>query len=327
MLRPPALAPFFRAVGLAALCGFGISVQPSGAMVLPDALVEAINQATEEFVGAPGYTEIDDPSALSNEDWYSEARFPGMSDGSSVFWPDAAMPPIQKALMMVDHYEGALPHVRYQVRARSEFVWSEDHMAPPLALVEITRFNLGPLRRDDLRHSVDDAHLAPASVFGVGPHVSWRFVMSSIQGQLANIDAAVRREVDPDSAAAATCFGQPCLTLDDITGLSEDDWQDADLPEDDAASVQAEAGEVARLLAATALPDGYGEPVEGLADGDFPVQIVISKDVTGQEAMTTGVLHHSHLMDDAVSDIWTRRLQIGDLIQWQESVVYRPGRS
>src|SRR5699024_3742614 len=55
---------------------------------------------------------------------------------------------------------------------------------------------------------------------------------------------------------------------------------------------------------------------------------VISKDIDGQDRTLNGLLQQPHLMDDAISAIWTRRLQATpDAIEWRTLAVPRPGRS
>lgn len=303
------------------------------AVVLPDDITEKLAQLKDSYLLADGFTRIQDIESLTEDHWYTNERFPEWNT-ESVFLPDSAMTPVQKAVMLVEHIETSLPHVRYLVRFRSEFVFNDGYSASPRAHVSVTRLNLGPDYRKDLVAEVGEAHLASPREFGVGPHVSWRFVFSTIQGQNAHLEGASRKEVADNEAALMTCLDIPCLSLDlpegPLDGMEEVDAPEYDIQAHDADAVPAynsRMGHIAGLLAATALGDnGYGEPVEGLAPGQSPVQIVLSAGVGGQDPADAGIMHQTHVMDDAIAELWHARVQWGSHISWMRHIVYRPGR-
>ncbi|HET7411209.1 MAG TPA: hypothetical protein VFJ18_00995, partial [Pararhizobium sp.] len=199
------------------------------------------------------------------------------------------------------------------------------------AYVEITRFNLGPAVRNDVIGAYGAENTAPEEVFGIGPHVSWRFVTGSIMGMRASVVRASRKELSDQEARAADCLGVPCLSLDVPEGPSGK-WQTIS-PTDFEPPAYRETGggmpgpaRIADYLFSHATRNG-----EDPAEGDFadrPQMIfVISMNIAGQEQTALGLLHQPRLMDDAISDIWTQRLQVGsDLVEWRELTVHRPGR-
>ena len=304
------------------------------AVVLPDDITEQLKELKDNYLLADGFTRMQDMESMTEDEWYTNERFPKWNT-DSVFLPDSSMTPIQKAVMLVEHLEKSLPHVRYRVRFRPEFVFNDDFSAPPRAHVSVTRFNLGPERRKSLAEEVGEEHLASAQEFGVGPHVSWRFVFSAIQGQNAHLEGASRKEVADNEAGVMQCLDIPCLHLElpegPADGMEEVDAPDYDTQAHDPDSVPAynsSMGNMAALLAASAVGEnGYGEPIEGLAPGQSPLQLVLSAGVGGQDPADAGIMHQTHIMDDAIAELWHARLQWGSHVSWMRHIVYRPGRN
>ncbi len=216
---------------------------------------------------------------------------------------DADITALEKALLLIDMAEPPLPRIRYAVRLSQR---TEGHV--PLSLVEVHRFNLGPAIRAETAESYGEENTADADVFGVGPHVAWRFAMQPSAKASAILLAAGRKEVADADAAAASCFGRGCLSLDTADDLKP--WVEA-LPKSAklpalpyAAIIASGSGEsrqeeeapaaIALSMAvalglATADSDGVmwaaGDP-----DADSPrIALVIDRN-TGQEIMTEAVM-------------------------------------
>lgn len=304
------------------------------AVVLPDDIANELEHLANEFLLQEGFELVDDIDSFTGEEWYTDERFPQWNT-QSIFLPDSEMTPVQKAVMLVEHLEGALPHVRYLVTFRSVFAFRDDYSAPPQAHISVTRFNLGPDYRKDLAQYIDEEYLASEEAFGIGPAVSWRFVFTPVQGQNAYPVLVSRKIMSTDDAAAMTCFDIHCMSLalpeGPEAGLEEIGAPEHDMTVYEAGAIlpyNSEMGHVAGVLGQLALgSSGYGEPVEGLLAGESPVTLVLSSGTGGQEPVAAGLLHETHLMDDAIAQMWHARLQWGDNIFWMRHIVYRPGRS
>src|SRR5690625_3354692 len=212
-----------------AIFSYGVT---ASAMTYPEDVIKQIDMLSTEYLGAPGYEEVEDVLSLTDDNWYTEENFPDSTDDKSVFLADANISPVQKAVMLVRNLEGDLPHSRYRVRYHNKYVSNDNFTAAPRAYIEVTRFNLGPARYDDLTSTEIASDVANKKEFGVGPNVSWRFVMSSIQGQLSAIDGAARKELSEIESHSANCLGTPCMKLADISGPS-DKWQEMSVPDSD----------------------------------------------------------------------------------------------
>lgn len=302
------------------------------ALVYPDEIQKVLDQWDNDHVRIKGFAEVDDTASLFDDAWY--ASLDGGKASGSVFLPGADLDPVGLSVRMLEHREAALPHVRYRVTYRAEFVTPAGDQIEPRAYIEVLRFNLGPARRAELVAELEGVPIAAEEVFGVGPHVAWRFVVGAVQGRNAHVFRASRKELTEAEARLRACFEQTCLSLDDVQGADETGWQTIAAPElGERANVPADAdgarrspGAIASEMFAEAMGDGYGEPVEGLQPGEVPVTLVISRDVGGQDSHTSAVLHQTHLMDDALAELWTRRLQFDETVQWEHYPVYRPGR-
>jgi len=291
---------------------------------VPDADAQQQIEANEErFLQVAGFTPAKDIDDWFDQEWYDEQRFPE-ANPSSMFQPDANLNPVQKAVMLVDHLEGELPHARYRVRWHTDF---PQDISMPWAYIEVARFNLGPAVREDLVEAYGDT-LAPLEEFGEGPHVVWRFIMTPVQGQLAQVVSAAHRTLDDYSAQETRCLGQSCLTLDELA-VADKEWEDFDnplMPEFSPRQGQTlSPDQAAGLLALSNIGPEYGEPVEGLSRLEPYLELVVSKNVGGQEQVIQGGSHQSHLMDDSASDVWYRFWQMGDASGWERAFKHRRG--
>jgi len=316
-----------RAVGaIIVVVNMGLLGSPALAVMLPEKVATAIDQRFERFITAEGFIE-ENAAALTGERWYMPERFPHQAL-SSVLRPDADIDPVTKSVLLLESREVELPRIRYKITYRLEAT-SPDYPDVRHAYVEVTRFNLGPVIRDDLIAAYGPEIAAPEDAFGIGPHVSWRFVTEPIMGMEANVVRASRRELTSAEARAAQCLGVSCLSLSAPEG-PVGNWQVMSPPSDaatvtylDADGVIARPARVADYLYSYATR--YGEdPAYSTSPNEPQMTFVISMNVVGQDVSTFGLLHRGNLMDDAVSDIWTRRVQFGagpEAVEWSELVL------
>ena len=298
------------------------------AVVLPDVVQTALDKRYAEFVSIDGFSKVD-PSRLL-KDWDTPARFPHRT-GNSIFGSDAKINGATKALMLLQSQEPALPHVRYRITYRRDN--APDFGGYANAYVEVTRFNLGPVRRTDVVESTPaGVPVAPAEYFGIGPSVSWRFVMGSIQGQLADVVKASRRVLSSADAKAMDCLGTPCMSLRTVVGPTSD-WKPMKTPTVAPSTFVAQAHGVATAAWISELLYKQGsagqDQIEALSMHASQPQLtfVISMAVDGQDQSADGLLHQQLLMDDAVSGMWTERRDAGpDSVQWRQKIDYHPGR-
>ncbi|MFA5522422.1 MAG: hypothetical protein WCY98_11980 [Castellaniella sp.] len=290
------------------------------AIVLPEAIQAEQAAWYEIFFGESGLEHVESTMALFSDEWYDSEHVPPATGGISM--PDADMSPLEMAVALVDHHEGALPHARYRIGYRAQFAIVEDYTAPPLAYVEVMRFNLGPARHASVVADYGAENAAPVEEFGVGPHVVWRFLMGSVQGRLSDVFDAARGIIDDAQVQAMDCLGVPCMSLEDVED-SSDGWHTLVMDDD---NTDARPAQVADLMAMRAMGSEYGEIVEGLDPVKPQLSLVISRNVTGQDDFTSALSHQGPLMDDAVSDQWLRRLQLSGHVEWSRRFIYRPGR-
>ncbi len=272
------------------------------AVVLPDDVQAALDKRYEAFVSPPVYTKVA-PGKL-DQDWWTPARFPNPRP-DTIFPADAGINAATKALMLVESQEPALPHVRYRITYRLDN--APDFGSYANAYVEVTRFNLGPVRLAETVDSTpEDVPVAPPEEFGIGPSVSWRFVMGWVQGGTAFAIHASRSELSPAQAEVIDCLGAPCMALRSARGPGGQDakWYQ---------HASGDQGQIEALNTHAAEPQ---------------LIFVISMNVEGQDPIPTALLHQQLLRDDAVSDIWTR---VGgydaDALEWQEYTKHWPGRN
>lgn len=279
------------------------------------------------FTQAPGFVSVDVES-LTDEQYYSAANFPAaFSNPASVRWPDADLDAMSRAVLILDTYEGPLPHARYLIRY-SMNVSFEFHEAQH-DYVEVTRFNLGPARRADVLEYVSGEHVAPPSEFGVGPHVTWRFAMSPVMGMRAGLNYASRTEVPDDRAQNMYCLGEPCLSLTDSEGPGFG-WNAHSQPEVEQPPYvdKNQLGSTRSVRVVEELWESMTEngmdPLEYRRDKPHFL-FVISENVSGQDASAMGLAQQTMVMDDSIKEIWTRRTEMGQMPA-EFSIMYVPRR-
>lgn len=249
-----------------------------------------------------------EPATLEDAEYYSAARFPDM--GGSAFHPDADLPAPVRAVLLVDAEEPALAHARYRVR--HDLVAPTTEGGEPRAYVEVVRFNLGPVIREDLATQDPALPLAPLEAFGTGPHVAYRFTMGAVQGIQASVLEAERREVRADEAGAMDCLGAPCLNPSANPG-PDGDWRrvGAALPPLPFASGTAGAAMPAAVLAV--LHEALGEDARlPIPRADAPrIEFVLDQDLQGQEQTRHGLARNAVVLDDDIGSVWARWRAVG----------------
>jgi len=277
------------------------------AAVAPPEVFEFFEPHANAFINASGYTDAD-AETVDGPDYYTAERFP--DQGSAVSNPDSRLDAITRAILLLEGQEGALPRVRYRV--------TYNLAAPPLhpefvqEYVEVTRFNMGPTIREDLSQYNEGQHLAPASEFGVGPHVSWRYVMAPVMGMRAGLFQSSRKELSDAQARAMDCLGESCLSMDDPAG-PEGNWRTPPVistPEPTYTAVlnfNSVPARVAEELMAHVASEEEGLQAMVYDPATPRVTVVISKDVIGQDGVVNGMLFESNVPDDEIASIWLQR--------------------
>jgi hypothetical protein len=292
---------FLGGAALTLLCGQAVSND-----AYSRALAELEANALQ-FTAAQNYVTVDSDK-LTGEHYYSAKNFPGVPNPPQLSLPDADLDPLTRSIVILEANEPPLPHVRYRVTYSMDV--SPDMPEVQQAYAEVTRYNLGPSRREDLLMSVPDGQVADPVEFGVGPHISWRFALAPVMGMRAGLVYASRTEVPEAQARTADCLGEPCLSVADPSGPVTG-WEPMTSSQSDPPPY---AGTTDSGVATAAF--GMQELWENLtADGMDPLRymptqphfvFVISVNVAGQE----GLVKQAEVMDDSVSEIWTRRLEI-----------------
>lgn len=285
------------------------------------------------FLQSDGYAlPARDPLQDTDDGDYSRTRFP--HGGESALLPDAGLDAVTTAVLAFDHVEGVLPHARYRITYHVKRV-DDGCNVTPQAFVEVTRFNLGPARYEEVTRYVDEDHWPPQDLFATAaPHLSWRYTATPILGMAAGVGTGSRRLLETREAASMDCLGQPCLARTDASG-PDGNWKSG-ASSSTSSDVYREPGHrwvpgparMAEILLAGAT--GAATDIEASEATSFErpdITIVISRDVQGQDSSASGLLRWQGLMDDAIAQEWLRlRVRPDHPPQLQERTVYRPGR-
>ena len=275
----------------------------AGALLLfPQARANA-QAIAEAFISSEGYEAVD---TLLLEDEV-DALLPPTE---SVFRSASELSSLVKAGLLVEAREVPLQRGRYLLTV-SLVPGSETQ------LVQIDRFNLGPLIREELVQSHGPDNVAPAVAFGTGPHVSWRFVTTPLQGNRAIIVEAARRELDNAEASSMHCLLTACLAT--YTELAESTPLHALEP------IEAElAGSYPTRQEGLLTPaamfellaehsglvlEGNERAAEGSGESFVAAQAILDRNL-GQEFGLDGIMRVGELMDDSVSATWFRLVEM-----------------
>lgn len=297
-----------------------ISAVLLAAPALP-AQADPLDDAIAGFTGAAGW-QPGDAGAME------QALIGGLSDPRSVS-PGGSLGPLEKALLLAEQAEPALPRTRTLLRYGQ--ITLDDNGAPlPVSFVQVERYNLGPATRVIAIEDFGEENVAAPEEFGVGPHVAWRFVFIPLMGSEAALLDAARRDLPEAEAAAADCLGRGCL---DLMHSAEDavEWLESEAPPLDFASPYEERREgltvMARAVAELSLLQGLAtleggqylwtgvEQPEAAAEGQ-PFLYVLEDRGIGQEVASETLLVQTQLNDDSLSAFWSRRLELPDEVYW-----------
>lgn len=258
---------------------------------------------SERFVAAEGYRP---QSVEALNEAIGQRLVP--ADSSSVFLPSGTLSPFVKAVLALEAVDGVQERVRYRLSYGQAMVAAPPAASPlPVSLVQIDRFNLGPVIRKELVEVYGAENVAPPAVFGVGPHVSWRLGMRPLMGHQADIVAASRMEIAAADAGAETCFGRSCLS----TAMVIEDaapWSEVQASGHDPSVVYPAERDGLPTPAAVVdmLTNEFGfEAREGVGASE-PFAVVIMELNLGQDATLDAALREGALMDDSVSAVWRR---------------------
>ncbi|MGY6553102.1 MAG: hypothetical protein ACXIUM_01140 [Wenzhouxiangella sp.] len=168
----------------------------------------AANDPVQRFVAADGHgPPAHDVQAL--EDGLFENVLIG--DEDSWVLPGADLGPIEKALLITEMVEGALPRTRWIYSLGQIQIDPGTGRMSPLYFVEVMRYNLGPVVHAELLEIVGAEQLASIEEFGSGPSLSWRFVFTTVQNSAAALVAVGRKELASTDLESTDCFDSPCL--------------------------------------------------------------------------------------------------------------------
>ncbi len=253
--------------------------------------------------------------------------------------PGAEVTPLEKALLLIELMEPALPHTRTIARVG---VVHEDPRADrftPYTFITVERYNLGPALRQQLAREHGEGAAAPPAHFGTGPHVAWRMVTRPVMGTRAGLLELARREIPAAEAQRADCDGRPCLSLETSWDTLRR-WRPGSPPGAFQSPYQAlgahqlarPARAAAELLVTAGLaglergPKGRRAQLQpheterpSAARGSQPYLFFTIDRGLAQEEGTDAVLHQSLVDDDAVRQTWHRRVQTAEGIHVMHS--------
>ena len=278
------------------------------------------------FIHAQDYVTAD-PNALTGDDFYSQKNFSlERLNSGSISLVDADLDPITRAVLLFETTEANLPHVRYRItysmNASTEIPEARQDY------VEVTRYNLGPSRRNDVLDYVPEAQVADPIEFGVGPNVSWRYVMAPMMGANSSLIYASRKEVTDVEAQATDCLGEFCLELIDPQG-PDLVWKS--LSPSIAEPVYNTTSNL-ELTRPARIVDELWANLSSSGDMDIlpykqeqPQYVfVVSWNTSGQDVTASALAQQSQVMDDSIAEIWLRRFEMPQMpVEFAEAYVYR----
>lgn len=312
-------------------------------VVYPESLLKKIEEGTNNFVSIDGFDPID---FNQSDDYYSLERFPELKNWNSAFNPDSDMNAVEHLLIKMAFEEGEIPFARYKVEYQPVNYTNDEGYEAHYAHLQITRFNMGPALHKELVESYGE-YAAPMELFSPtleeNPHIIWRVAVSSIMGWRTYLVTSSRKVLTADEAEMYKCFEISCLATDRVIGPLGN-WQILEIPpnydtpsavlysDSDNLYLKNRRGAFAGgVLLRHAIGEGitpFGEPSEGVPEGEFQIIMVISNEIYGSgEPLTSGVMQQRYLMDDELSELWNHRAQIWDMAPyWYEMGVLWPSR-
>lgn len=285
-----------------------------------------IDGAIETFVSGSGFVKED----VAAVDAKLLAAFAAPAGGAPR--PDHEASPLEKALLLVDTLEPALPRTRTMLR------YGRMHGgAVPYSFVTVERYNFGPTIRQMVIEDYGEENTDKPEAFGVGPHVAWRIVTMPARGQQASLVSVARGEISDRQAGAADCGGRLCLAFEP---LPEDlrEWRETETTVDMTSAYAAKTDDgvatPARIAAELAVAAGIATVDDGRLDWRGPEQpeaargtepflfLSIDRDL-GQETAMDAMLGQTLLNDDAVAELWNRRVEFPGTVSFMQAATPR----
>lgn len=306
---------------LATACAAMALLSPAFALSTQEA-----NKLVEDFIAAPGYAAFDVETLHEAGSPY-EKNFP--TSGAEALHADAMIGPIEKSLLLVNSYETQAPdRVRYAV-SYSQIVEDADGQPETVMLVEVRRYNLGPIIRKYALDEYGPENTGAPEDFGIGPDVAWRFAFASVMGNTSLALSGSRRVIADGEAqmnendAAESCPAGPCRSVG-VRAIEH-------APAGAGAAVPVAGAEITAPYTTTAgRNDTIGlnaafvarnlqlmlglspeadwvtpETPEAGAPGEPFIVMQIDQNL-GQEIVSEGLAGWVRLNDDAASQIWVR---------------------
>lgn len=313
---PKSAVPFLLAPALLA----------AASLLSPAAHATEVDRAIATFVGEDGF-EAQDVDAVDEK---LLAAFTASPAG--VARPDSEASPLEKALLLVETLEPALPRTRTMLRYGQMLDGDT-----PYAFVTVERYNFGPAIRQMVIDDYGEENTDEPEAFGVGPHVVWRVVTMPLMGQQAALVSVARGEIAEKVAEATDCAGRPCLGFEPLPDDLHD-WQETEIAIDLTAAYAAKtADEVAtpaRIAAELAIAAGIAASQDGRLSWHGPEQpeaarhaepflfLSIDRDL-GQETAMDAMLGQTLLNDDAVEELWQRRVEFPGMVAFMQAATPR----
>lgn len=256
----------------------------------------------ETFINAQGFTAFETDYFWS-EDWNGAHRFPHYDRERWIRHADNELSDAEKAILAIDAIEGSLSHVRYKIAL--SHVSDDAEWSGPLRLVEVSRFNLGPTLFKSIRQAYEGVFTPSDADIERDPHVTWRFVFVTNQGQSAEPIAVSRRQVSDAEARAKMCFALSCLDLADPVG---EDWSWNDIAVDETAFPRSY-----EMVAANGLtvPARIASLLKVGRDVRSDYEMVISSNVAGQDDTANGIVRYNMFFVDEQTSDWMVRQEVG----------------
>lgn len=181
------------------------------------------DKAVAAFIAADGFTAVAEDAHLQPGAAYLNRFSPKPGDA---LLPDAEVGPIEKALLIVETMEATQPgRVRYAVSYGQVLEGDGQGRMDFISLVEVRRYNMGPLIHQQTQEEYGPENTAPVEEFGVGPDIAWRFAFSPVMGNLA-LPLSISRKVIGEGAEqlkddpAQVCPAGPCRGLGGAYGFA-----------------------------------------------------------------------------------------------------------
>lgn len=240
------------------MTGLGLAALMSAGMLQAAFAAQSAEDIAAAHVAAKGYTAVD----LGKLEQDLDRTLRATGDTGDMIPKDVDLSPIEKALLLVDLEEKPINRLRYVLRYGQQLVGEE-----MVSFVDVERYNLGPAIRKDAIDSYGAENVGDAAVFGIGPHVAWRFVTQQTVKSAALLLAASRREISDEEAGTRDCLPRTCLSFETLDELAT--WKEASPP-----------AEMPQVAYTAVLKSGAGdEIVEEVSPAMQAVQLGLAADI------------------------------------------------